>query len=225
MILTIDNSAPHAAPTGGGVYEIFTPVTLGGGVSDFDGDVLTFEWLEGGNLLFSGSQSTLQGGDPVQLPNNIIADLSLGLHTITLKVNDGVNEPVTSDINVEIVDNSVPTLAPDPNKTILWPPNHQMVDIIIEANASDNSGGIVTLSTTVSSNEPEDGLGDGDMSPDWSVPEIDQDNGIITLQLRSERSGTGDGRIYTVTITATDESGNSSQASVEIIVPHDKSKK
>jgi len=43
MILTIDNSAPHAAPTGGGVYEIFTPVTLGGGVSDFDGDLLTFE--------------------------------------------------------------------------------------------------------------------------------------------------------------------------------------
>jgi hypothetical protein len=224
MILTIDNSAPHPAPTGSGVYEIFTPVTLGGDVSDFDGDLLTFEWLEGSDLLFSGFQSTVQGGDPVFLPDNEISDFSLGLHTITLKVNDGVNADVTGDIAVEIVDTTVPTLAPVPNRTILWPPNHNMVDIFIEANASDNSGS-VTLSATVSSNEPEDGLGDGDMTPDWSVPAIDQETGIITLQLRSERSGSGDGRVYTITITATDDSNNSSQASVEIIVPHDKSKK
>ena len=99
-----------------------------------------------------------------------------------------------------------------------------MVDIFIEANANDNSGS-VTLSATVSSNEPEDGLGDGDMSPDWSVPVIDQENGTISLQLLSERLGSGDGRVYTITITATDDSNNSSQASVEIIVPHDKGKK
>ena len=60
---------------------------------------------------------------------------------------------------------------------------------------------------------------------DWTEPVIDQDNGIITLQLRAERSGTGEGRIYTITITATDESGNSSQAQVNIIVPHDKRNK
>ena len=100
-----------------------------------------------------------------------------------------------------------------------------MVDIIIEANAEDDSGLPVTLSATVSSNEPQDGQGDGDQSPDWTEPVIDQENGIITLQLRSERSGSGDGRIYTITITATDQADNSSQAEVEIIVPHDKRKK
>ena len=73
--------------------------------------------------------------------------------------------------------------------------------------------------------EPQNGLGDGDTSPDWTEPVIDQISGIITLQLRAERSGTGNGRIYTITITGTDASGNSSQANVEIKVPHDKGKK
>ena len=54
---------------------------------------------------------------------------------------------------------------------------------------------------------------------------IDQQNGILSLQLRGERSGSGDGRVYTITITATDESNNDSQAEVKIIVPHDNSKK
>jgi hypothetical protein len=100
-----------------------------------------------------------------------------------------------------------------------------MVDIIIRANATDNTGGPVRLEAVVTSNEPQNGLGDGDTSPDWTEPVIDQVNGIITLQLRAERSGTGSGRIYTITITGTDTSGNTSQAKVEIIVPHDKGKK
>lgn len=224
MILTISNSAPNPAPTGGGVYQIYNPVALGGQVSDFDKDTINYEWLEEGSTLFSGLIETILGGDPVTLPEHITSNLNLGSHTITLTVNDGVNSPVSSDITVEIIDTTAPTLAPIPNKTILWPPNHNMVDIIIEANASDNSGD-VTLSAIVSSNEPEDGLGDGDMSPDWSVPVIDQENGTIILQLRSERSGTGDGRTYAVCITAIDESGNSSQATVEIRVPHDKGNK
>jgi hypothetical protein len=223
MRLIIENSAPHAAPLGTGIYEINTEVIVSGNVSDFDGDLLYYQWMEGTNVLFSGQVQTTSGGDPVDLPNHTISNLGLGNHTIILSVNDGINDPVTSDITVEVIDTTDPTLAPMPDKTILWPPNHKMVDIVIEANADDKSGGQVYLSATVSSNEPEDGLGDGDMAPDWTEPEID--NGIITLQLRAERSGSGDGRIYTITITATDDSGNDSSADVEIIVPHDKGKK
>jgi hypothetical protein len=118
------------------------------------------------------------------------------------------------------VDDISPTLAPVPDKTTLWPPNHKMVTVSIVANASDDSGGPITLGAIVSSNEPENGLGDGDTAPDWTTPVIDQTTGIITLQLRAERSGKGNGRVYTVTITATDESGNTTQASVDITVAH-----
>jgi hypothetical protein len=60
------------------------------------------------------------------------------------------------------------------------------------------------------------------MSPDWTNPIIN--NGIITLQLRSERYGKGNGRIYTITIVAVDEVSNASKATVNILVPHDKGK-
>lgn len=224
MILTIDNSSPNAGPTGGGVYEIGAEVVLGGNVSDYDGDLLSYQWIEGHNVISSGTVQSLEEGTPVSLPSYLISNLALGIHTISLQVSDGTNDPIFSVITVEIVDITVPTIVPSVNKTILWPPNHKMEDIIIEANTTDNSGFPVSLSVMVSSNEPQDGLGDGDMTPDWTEPFIDQENGIISLQLRAERSGTGDGREYKITITATDSSGNSSTADVIIIVPHDKRK-
>jgi len=226
MILTIKNSAPHAAPTGGGVYEVNTDVTLSGNVSDYDGDQIEYQWKEGTDVLDYGTIQAIAGGAPVQLSSYVISNLSLGSHTIVLEVTDNINpEPISSEVSVEIVDNTVPTLSPVPNQSILWPPNHKMVDIIIAANAADNSGLPVTLSATVVSNEPEEGLGDGDESPDWTEPAIDQDTGIINVNLRAERSGSGEGRVYTLTITATDELNNTSTADVDIIVPHDKGKK
>jgi hypothetical protein len=221
MILTIDNSAPHAAPGGGGVFEINTDVILVGDVSDYDGDLLDYEWSEGTNVLCSGDIQAIAEGFPVMLPDCVVSGLSIGLHTISLQADDGVNVPDSKDITVEVVDTTVPTLAPLASDYLLWPPNHIMIDIVIEANASDNSGLPVTLTAMVTSNEPEDGLGDGDTGPDWTVPVIDQSTGRIDLQLRRERSGTGNGRTYTVTITATDSSGNSSTTMVDIGVPHD----
>jgi hypothetical protein len=161
----------------------------------------------------------------VYLPDETLFS-GLGEHIIILSVNDGVNpEPSEYTIKVNVIDSTAPIIVPMPSQTILWPPNHRMVDIWIQANASDNSGGPVMLSAVVSSNEPIDGLGDGDMSPDWTEPVIYQELGIITLQLRAERSGSGNGRIYTIKITATDSSNNSSMADVKIIVPHDQQKK
>lgn len=225
MILTIDNSAPHGAPGGGGIFEINTDVILTGDVSDFDGDLLYYEWSEGTTVLCSGNIQAIAEGTPVILPDCIVSGLSLGIHVFTLSVDDGLNSPDSNDVTVEIVDTTVPTLAPIASSYLLWPPNHIMVDIAVAANAYDNSGLPVMLSATITSNEPEDGLGDGDTGPDWTQPVIDQNTGMIYFQLRRERSGSGNGRVYTITITATDSSGNSSTTAVNIGVPHDKRKK
>lgn len=227
MILTVDNSAPNAGPTGGGTYEIGTPITVGGQVSDFDGDLLTYMWSEGATIYCNGPsqiQSTI-GGTPVDLPDCRLPALGLGIHAVALTVSDEINQPVSRAITINVVDTGAPTLAPTADPMILWPPNHKMVKIAIKANAQDNSGLPVKLGATVSSNEPEEGLGDGDMTPDWTTPVIDQATGVITLQLRAERSGLGNGRTYTVTINAIDEAGNTSIANVEIVVPHDQRKK
>jgi len=60
------------------------------------------------------------------------------------------------------------------------------------------------------------GLGDGDTAPDWVIG-----NGLM-VQLRSERAGTGNGRVYTVLVQSTDEWGNSSTKTVTVAVPHSK---
>lgn len=219
MILTIDNSAPQAAPIGAGKYEFGSPVNLGGQVSDYDGDTLTFAWFDGEALLFSDKVATIPDGTPVQLPNFSISSLSMGEHTITLEVTDSINPAVSSAFSVAIIDDIAPTLNPVSNKTILWPPNHKMFDVILQANASDNSGFMPTLSASVSSNEPID-----DAAGDWTQPVIDQATGTITLKLRADRSGRGSGRTYTIVITATDAHGNSSTAKVNVVVPHDQRK-
>ncbi|MCK5229974.1 MAG: LamG domain-containing protein, partial [Desulfobulbaceae bacterium] len=221
MLLTIDNSAPTVAPTGGGTYQVGAPIMVGGQVSDFDGDLLTHTWSEGMMTYCDGVVQSLEGGIPVNLPNCVLPSLGLGPHTVTLTVSDGTNDSVSRDITIDVVDTTAPTLTPKPNIGILWPPNHKMVDIIIHANASDNSGLPPTLSATIISNELEEGIGDGNTTSDWTSPMIDQATGIITLQLRAERSGLGEGRTYTIFITAIDDAGNFSTANLDIIVPHD----
>lgn len=224
--VTIGNTPPTAAPTGSGTYQLGDTITLGGQVSDYDGDLLDYAWMNGLTTLFSGTIQAPPIGTPVSLPVYQIPTLSLGLgiHTLTLEVSDGVNAPFSNTILVEVIDTNAPTLAPVANPMILWPPNHKMINVIIQANASDSSGETVTLNATVSSNEPQDGTGDGDIAPDWTNPSINQATGVINFQLRAERSGSGSGREYTIIITATDSAGNTSDSAVVIVVAHDKGK-
>ena len=78
------------------------------------------------------------------------------------------------------------------------------------------------MTVQVISSEPPDTNGDGETIPDYYIDSVNDETGLIELRLRSERSGKGPGRTYTIVIMATDESGNESIASVEIKAPHDK---
>ncbi len=99
------------------------------------------------------------------------------------------------------------------NPSSLWPPNHKMKNVAVNYNTSDNCG-TVSSSLSVSSNEPVNGTGDGDTAPDWVI--LDNHH----LQLRAERSGSGNGRVYTITITSIDAAGNSSSQKTKVVVPH-----
>jgi hypothetical protein len=95
-----------------------------------------------------------------------------------------------------------------------------MVDVTVSYDVTDNCAlpfGACTLSVT--SNEPVLGRGSGNTSPDWIV--VDDHH----VQLRAEREGGGNGRIYTTTITCTDSGGNSSEEQVEVVVPHDQGRR
>lgn len=216
------NLPPTVVPSGSGSYTIQDEIILGAEVSDVDGDLLQYEWSEDGTILCSGTIGSLKGGSSVFLPECIVpAGLQLGQHLFALNVKDGYNDPVLASIDALVQDRCAPTLAPVIDKSILWPPNKEMIEVVIEPNVVDDSD-CVELVVEVSSNEPEAGLSSADMGPDFTAPVIDPDTGLISLQLRAERDGHGDGRIYTIVITAIDCAGNSSTASLEVVVPHDK---
>jgi predicted extracellular nuclease len=117
-------------------------------------------------------------------------------------------------IGLELCDDVDPTLSVSVSPNMLWPPNHKYVTVQATVTARDNYDPSPTVElVSVTSNEPDDGLGDGDTADDIVITDSD------TFQLRAERSGTGTGRVYTVTYRATDACGNSTTASATVTVP------
>lgn len=107
-----------------------------------------------------------------------------------------------------------------PSKACLWPPNHKMVNVTFSVKATDNSGQPVTAQIiSITSNEPENELGDGNTEHDWII------TGALKAQLRAERSGTGTGRVYTIVIAVTDAAGNVTTGTTTVCVPHDQGQK
>jgi hypothetical protein len=101
-----------------------------------------------------------------------------------------------------------------PDTSGLWPPNHKYA-LITLSGATDPNGDTVTLTvTTVTQDEPINGLGDGDTSPDA------QRAGANQVSVRAERSGTGDGRVYRIAFTGNDGNGNECTGSVTVSVSH-----
>lgn len=156
-------------------------------------------------------------GDPITLVQSPVGPYGLGTTTVTLTVTDNKGASDSCTATVTVVDQEPPIISSvSASPSMLWPPNHRMIPIAVTVSPSDvcDVAPICEI-TLVSSNEPVNGLGDGDLSPDWEI------TGTHTVNLRAERSGTGSGRTYTIAVGCTDTSGNSSTETVAITVPHD----
>jgi len=87
------------------------------------------------------------------------------------------------------------------SETLLWPPNHKLVSIEITNLTGPDEPPATVVITRITQDEPVNGLGDGDTGPDgFGV-------GTSTAQLRAERSGLENGRVYGIAFTATAEGG------------------
>lgn len=177
----------------------------GGGSTDPDGDALAFSWTLQGTLIGSGPSPEVT--------------LGMGTHTILLTVDDGKGGSATDEVVVTVQDTKPPTVHMTVAPTVLWSPNHKMVLVADGISASDLCCQ-PSLVVQVTSNEPVNGGGDGDMEPDWTV--VKNGDGTVNVWVRAERAGSGPGRVYTITATATDCAGNSSSAVGTVRVPHDK---
>ena len=138
--------------------------------------------------------------------------------TLTCSATNGAGLSTSVPVTIKI-DKTPPVISGMPAAGCsLWPPNHKFVRVG-DVKASDALSGFApgSLKVTGSSNEPSDPNNpDVVITPDGS--------GGFVVQLRAERSGSGDGRVYTLNANAMDNAGNSATATSTCTVPHDQGK-
>ncbi len=94
--------------------------------------------------------------------------------------------------------------------------NSDLVNVGLNASATDNSGGAVTIQVAVFGDED-------DQTPTFNKTVHSPDAKDIgpnnTLRLRGERVEANDGRVYLIIVTATDPSGNTGRSYHTVVVP------
>ena len=144
----------------------------------------------------------------------------VGTTTVTVTATDAAGNATTKSFTVTVRDSTAPAFtALSTNAPTLWPPNHKMVAVTVSATASDAVGPVTYRIVSATSSEPDNGLGDGDTANDIQI------TGALTLNLRAERSGKGNGRTYTITVEAKDATGNTMTKTVTVSVPKNQSGK
>jgi chitinase len=102
--------------------------------------------------------------------------------------------------------------------TTLWPPNHKLWTITVSGATDPDIGDSATLVVNaITQDEPVNDLGDGDTSPDGFLSSPASNK----AQVRAERSGLLDGRVYRLGYVATDTHGATCSGFVTVGVPHD----
>jgi uncharacterized repeat protein (TIGR01451 family) len=130
------------------------------------------------------------------------------------------SNPANSSASATITVNHNPVcsaLKASPHR--LWPPNHQFIKVTVGGATDIDNDVLTTTITGVTQDEPLVGLGSGPFAPDaaWVTGHSNQ------VSLRSERDGTGDGRVYRIATTVTDGKGGSCTGVARVVVRHDQS--
>lgn len=162
-------------------------------------DLVAYRWF-----LDYGMASQQLLGTGVQLD----ADLALGSHAVTLVVEDAAGLSGAQTCTMAVVDTVSPSLSATLDPILLWPPNHRLVDVVADVQASDLCGVPTVELVLLVSDEPDDAAGpdDGSTSGDIDAAAIGTDD--RAYRLRAERDRSAEGRRYTVETRAVDGAGN-----------------
>jgi hypothetical protein len=196
------------------------------------GDDVTAECAspEGAEVTLDGSGSTpgaallweawgISFDDPTSISPT--ATFPLGTTVVTLTATEG-GEPNTDTVLVTVEDETPPVAHARAMPSVLWPPNHELVEVQVRLRTSDACTAQPTVKlVSVESSEADNGTGDGNTTGDIQGADLGTDD--RTLWLRAERSGNGPGRVYTLSYRVTDGQGNHTWVSTEVEVPHDQS--
>jgi hypothetical protein len=142
---------------------------------------------------------------------------------VGLMVSDGFDSTMCEAV-VHIDDQRPPIIVVREDPLLMWPPNHKYNEVtpdMMLVSAEDACGNPIDVSEAsiveVRSDEPEIGKGSGHTREDIRIecPNI--------THLRAERSGRGNGRVYTIVYRIVAENGVGAEAEAMVVVPHDSS--
>lgn len=170
---------------------------------------------------------TVTASDNCSIPTVVSSPASgsvfpLGTTMVTSTATDAAGNSRSCNFTVTVKDATGPVITTNGQTIELWPPNHKyktinITDLVVSA--SDLCDPAVNLSSVriarVTSDEPNNSGGDGNTTNDIVIA-----TDCKSVQLRSERMGNGNGRVYTITFKVTDASGNVSTATAKVTVPH-----
>lgn len=129
------------------------------------------------------------------------ADGNSNSSTTLLKVDPANRDPVCS--------------AASASPAIIRQVNHKMVPVAIVGVTDPDNDPVQIKVTAIGQDEPLSGLGSGNTLFDAAGV------GASSVQVRAERSGQGDGRVYRIAFDALDGKGGKCSGSVKVEVPHD----
>jgi hypothetical protein len=151
-----------------------------------------------------GMSITLEAADSSYLNNHVRVGFSLGEKAII--------------VPTELLDTAPPSLSVSVSPATLWPPNEKFIPITVTLTVKDDYDPQPEIKLeSITANEPleKDDIKDAQIGTDDRQ-----------FKLKAEREGKNmTGRIYTVTYSAIDASGNKTTASATVTVPHDERKK
>jgi hypothetical protein len=211
-----DCEAPACHAPAAALFECNTT----GGVSGSDPASLV--WL-------ASASATDNCGSVASFVNDAPTFFPLGTTLVTWTARDPSGNQSQCSSTVTVADTTAPAITAQMSACCMWPPNHELVDVgsyqAVDV-CDPNAGASVTASVT--SDEPT-ASANGSGGPKHCADAVVENQRI---SLRSERSGEGNGRVYSISLSAKDASGNVGKLTVSgaacgcsgsVCVSHDQS--
>jgi hypothetical protein len=163
------------------------------------------------------------GNVPVSVSGAVNVNV-VGTYTLIYNATDASGNhatPVTRTVIVQ--DTTAPTITLNGRNISLWAPNHQYETIKVTdlvASVSDNGDSSLSVGSVViaqvTSDELEDSPNGGDGN---TLNDIVIAPDCKSVQLRAERDGNLNGRVYTITFQVRDSAGNVGTVTAKVTVP------
>jgi len=142
--------------------------------------------------------------------------------TAVLRVIDAYGQTDEDATTVAVQDTTAPELSLSVSPSVIGPVNHKLVPVMVSIMTADVCDPNVEIRlVSIESNEGDLADGSGHTSPDIQGATFETDDREFLL--RAERTGTGTGRIYTITYEAEDASGNVTVGMTTVLVPKSQS--